>query len=298
MAPVLLSIPAQTVDVGKSFQLNIESFASDPNTPALPLRYSLGLGAPSGASINPTTGDLTWSLGANQQIGTYAITVHVSDNGSPPLSVSETFNVSVFDPGPAPTISAATISTKKSFTITLTFSEPVNPATAANPNDYILTEPAKKPKSKMKPAPPPTRIKLSVSYNQATNQVILKGPKTVKTSPALTLTVVGTGPNGIAKTDGLKLAGNGRQPGTNYVASVTKKAVRPLLVLTSQSIVDRTAVQLSEVHTHNDAVTRPRFGRPITRSALSPMNAWKHPAGPMALARTAVAREPAWLLRS
>ena len=189
---------------------------------------------------------LSWTVGANQQIGTYPITIQVSDNGSPQRSASETFNITVVDPGPAPMITQAKVTTKKGFSITLTFNEPVNPATAANPNNYILTAPAKKPKSKKKPTPPPTRIKLSVSYNQATNQVILKGPKTVKTSPALTLTVVGTGPSGIAKMDGLQLAGRGGQPGTDYVASVTTKAVRPMVAVLGKTIVVRINARSAE----------------------------------------------------
>ena len=62
----------------------------------------------------------------------------------------------------------------------------------------------------------------------------------MKTSPALTLTVVGTGPSGIAKLDGLQLAGSGGQPGTNYVASVTAKAVKPIAAVVGNTIVIRT----------------------------------------------------------
>jgi hypothetical protein len=198
----------------------------------------------------------------------------VSDNGSPQHTASETFNVSVVDPSPV-TVSGATVTTKKGFTITLTLSGAVNPATANNSSNYILTAPAKKSKSKKKPAPPPTRIALSASYNQATNQVTLKGPKKVKTSPALTLTVVGTGPNGIAKLDGLLLAGNGRQAGTNYVAKVTGKAVSPTSAVVTNTIVVRTA-----------AVVRHSSSLPHVVAAVS-----ARPAGPMALARTPAIRD-------
>ena len=53
---------------------------------------------------------------------------------------------------------SATASTKKGLTITLTFSGAVNPATAANAANYTLTAPAKKPKGKHKPTPPPTPV--------------------------------------------------------------------------------------------------------------------------------------------
>ncbi len=282
--PTLATIPTQTVDVGQTLQLNVSNYASDPNSPALPLTYSLVGSTPSGASIDPSTGIMTWALGANQQIGTYAITVLVSDNGSPPRTASETFNINVVDPSPV-TISSAKVTTKKGFAIALTFSGPVNPATAANPNNYILTEPAKKPKSKKKPTPPPTRINLSVAYNPATNQVILKGPKTVKTSPALTLTVVGTGPSGIAKLDGLQLAGSGGLPGTNYVATVTKKAISPTAAVTGNVIAVRSGARSAEAHMHINIDRRPRSVLHNGSLAHRVELASTRPAGPIAMAR-------------
>ncbi len=248
VAPVLATIPSQLVNVGRTLELNVSRYASDPNTPPLPLTYRLVGSPPAGASLDPATGIMTWAVGANQPIGTYAVTVLVSDNGSPARTASETINVNIVDSIPVK-ISSATVNTKKGFAITLTLSGPVNPVTATNPNNYILTEPAKKPRSKKKPAPPPIRIKLRATYNPATNQVILKGPKTVKTSPALSFTVVGTG---IAKLDGLDLAGNGGLPGTNYAASVTKKSVSPASAVAGNVIAVPTS---------------------------------RHPAGPIALAR-------------
>ena len=144
-----------------------------------------GLGCAAGASIDATTGALTWPLGTNQPIGTYPITVRVFDNGAPQQVAAATFNVNVVDPGPAPTISGAIVSMKKGFSITLSFSQPVNPGTAANPSNYILTQPAKSHTSKKKSPPQAIRIGLSVSYNQATNQVTLKGPRKVKAGRGL-----------------------------------------------------------------------------------------------------------------
>jgi hypothetical protein len=59
------------------------------------LLYSLEPGSPSGASINPTTGVFTWTPAAGTALGTYAITVRVTDNGSPALSDLKTFQVTV-----------------------------------------------------------------------------------------------------------------------------------------------------------------------------------------------------------
>ena len=283
-APILATISTQTVDVGQTLQLDVSNYASDPNSPALPLRYQLVGSTPAGANIDPSTGIMTWAVGANQQIGTYAVTVLVSDNGSPRRTASETINLNVVDPRPV-TVSSAQVTTKKGFAITLKLSGPVNPATAVNSSNYILTEPAKKPKSKKKPTPPPTRIKLSATYNQATNQVILKGPKTVKTSPALTLTVVGTGQSGIAKLDGLHLAGSGGLPGTNYVATVTTKAIRPTAAVAATMTAVRTGAQSANGHMDINGAWMLRSVRHHEGLAHRVEVASAHPAGPIAMVR-------------
>ncbi len=214
--PALLSIPTSDVDTGQSFTLNVGNYAYDPNSPPLPLSYSLGSGAPAGMSINPTTGVLTWNVPAEQRIGTYSVTIIVSDNNSPPLTGSESINLIVADPGPPPTISAPVVSTKKGYSITLSFSEPVDPATASNPSNYILTETARKHRGKKK-TPAPKVIRLIVSYDAATNQVTLKAAKKPKAGTVLTLTVVGAG--GIAKIDGLQLAGAAHRARTTWPRS-------------------------------------------------------------------------------
>ena len=283
-APILATISTQTVDVGQTLQLDVSNYASDPNSPALPLSYRLVGGTPAGANIDPSTGIMTWAVGANQQIGTYAVTVLVSDNGSPQRTASETINLNVVDPRPV-TVLSAQVTTKKGFAITLKLSGPVNPATAVNSSNYILTEPAKKPKSKKKPTAPPTRIKLSATYNQATNQVILKGPKTVKTSPALTLTVVGTGQSGIAKLDGLHLAGSGGLPGTNYVAAVTTKAIRPTAAVAGTMTAVRTGAQSANGHMDINGAWMLRSVRHHEGLAHRVEVASAHPAGPIAMVR-------------
>jgi hypothetical protein len=61
----------------------------DPNT----LTYSL-IGAPSGASINPTSGAFSWTPTKNQ-IGQYTFVVRVTDNGTPALSDEQFVTVTV-----------------------------------------------------------------------------------------------------------------------------------------------------------------------------------------------------------
>jgi len=290
--PVLAAIPAQHVDVGHTLDLNVSNYATDPNTPPLPLTYRLATGAPSGMRINPSTGVLTWVVGANQHIGAYPVTVLVSDNGTPHRTVSGTFDVGVVDPGPAPTVPSAMVQTKKGFiTITIKFSEPVNPATAANPNNYVLTEPAAKPKPTKQRTPPPTTVGLAVSYNQSADTVTLTALQKVKTTPPLTLTVVGTSPNGIAKPDGLLLAGTGGESGTNYVALVTNTSVSPITAVANSSIVGMTPVRLGEGRTRAIGRSRPTFVRGIADFADSVHVAVSRPGGPMALMRKPALRK-------
>ena len=277
--PVLQAVSqAPNVDVGQTFTLDLSKLASDPNPTPLPLSYSLGAGAPAGVSVDATTGLLTWNVPATQKIGTYPIMVVVSDDSSPRKTVSETISLSVADPGSAPTITSPAVSTKKGFSITFGFSVPVDPATASNAANYILTEPGKKPKGKHKPTPPPVVIGASVAYNQATNQVTLKLAKKPKSGTVLTLTIVGTGPGGIAKLDGLQLAGSG-QPGTNYVATIRGKGISPTAAVTEHTIVVRTArAQTALVRYHSAS------------SELSRESASGAPGGPLALARTPIER--------
>ncbi|HMJ64130.1 MAG TPA: lamin tail domain-containing protein, partial [Candidatus Binatia bacterium] len=80
-APVLTAIGNKTVNEGST--LAFTATATDSDTPAQSLSYSLDAGAPVGASINPTTGAFTWTPTESQGPSTNAITVRVTDNGSP-----------------------------------------------------------------------------------------------------------------------------------------------------------------------------------------------------------------------
>ena len=92
--PNFLSIPAQIVERTQPLQVKVRDFVSDPDVPAQTLSYSLAPGAPQGASID-STGLFTWTPSDATQITVYSIGVIVTDNGSPPLSASQTFTVNV-----------------------------------------------------------------------------------------------------------------------------------------------------------------------------------------------------------
>jgi hypothetical protein len=91
--PAFAAIPDTQADAGSTLAFN--ATASDPNGSLQSLTYSLDPGAPAGASIHPSTGAFSWTIPANQVSGVHPITVRVSDNGSPALSDTKTFQVTV-----------------------------------------------------------------------------------------------------------------------------------------------------------------------------------------------------------
>ena len=72
--------------------MDFSQYASDPNLPALPLSYSTGAGTPSGASINASTGALTWTPATTLATGD-PFTVDVTDNASPRNTTIAGFSV-------------------------------------------------------------------------------------------------------------------------------------------------------------------------------------------------------------
>ncbi len=92
-APVLASVGPQTVIQGELLTVNVS--ATDGDLPANTLTFALGAGAPAGAAIDAATGVFTWTPTTAQAPGDYTITILVSDGGSPELSDSITFTVTV-----------------------------------------------------------------------------------------------------------------------------------------------------------------------------------------------------------
>jgi hypothetical protein len=68
-----------------------------PNFTGNPLVYSLGAGAPAGATINPTNGTVSWTPGRDNAVTTNYINVVVTDTVNPALSISETLLIFVSD---------------------------------------------------------------------------------------------------------------------------------------------------------------------------------------------------------
>jgi hypothetical protein len=89
--PVLQPIANQTVNEGQP--LSVQAVASDPDGDAI--TFGLGQGSPPGSSINANTGLFTWTPDPYSSTGTYSVTVTATDNGSPPLSDSQSFTIDV-----------------------------------------------------------------------------------------------------------------------------------------------------------------------------------------------------------
>jgi DNA-binding beta-propeller fold protein YncE len=89
--PVLLG-PSNVLAI-QGWPLILPFTATDRDIPAQSLTFTLGAGAPSGCSINPTNGVFAWLVPANGPVQTNAITAIVTDNGKPPQTNAITFKV-------------------------------------------------------------------------------------------------------------------------------------------------------------------------------------------------------------
>ena len=102
-APVLSGYTNRTVLEG--VLMTATGSASDPDTPAQTLTFSLDPTPPAGVTINPTSGAVSWTPTEAQGPGTYFITVRVTDDGEPALSVTTTMTVIVSEVNAAPVLS-------------------------------------------------------------------------------------------------------------------------------------------------------------------------------------------------
>ena len=94
-APVLAAIGAQSVRALETLAFT----ASATDQPADSLTFSLDAGSAAlGMTINGATGEFRWSPTTAQSPGTYAVTLTVTDSGSPALNDWETFTVAVLGP--------------------------------------------------------------------------------------------------------------------------------------------------------------------------------------------------------
>ncbi len=100
LSPVLEAIGAQSVEEGST--LTFTASATDPDLPADHLSFTLDSGAPTGATIHPTTGEFNWTPGEAEGPAVYSVTVRVTDDGVSSLDDFETFDITVSEVNQAP----------------------------------------------------------------------------------------------------------------------------------------------------------------------------------------------------
>jgi len=136
--PSLTVPPNQTIN--ELTTLSVSASATDSDIPANVLTFSLVL-PPAGASINPGTGAITWTPTEGQGPGTNIITVVVTDNGSPPLSTTNSFTVVVNEVNSAPVLPAQTNVTIAELTTLLVTNTATDSDIPANTLSYSLLNP-------------------------------------------------------------------------------------------------------------------------------------------------------------
>jgi Cellulase (glycosyl hydrolase family 5)/Putative Ig domain len=90
--PVLAAVSNYTVNVGQTVALTAS--ATDTDQPPQTLTFSL-LSAPTNATLNPSSGAFSWRPLVSQADMIRTISLKVSDNGTPGLSATQNFTVTV-----------------------------------------------------------------------------------------------------------------------------------------------------------------------------------------------------------
>lgn len=90
--PPVLTVPANLSLVRGNSLVLTNLAASDPDFPRNKLRFSL-VAPPPGMTMNATNGWIAWQTTASHAIGIHTINVQVSDQGSPALSVIQSFTI-------------------------------------------------------------------------------------------------------------------------------------------------------------------------------------------------------------
>ncbi|HWD20356.1 MAG TPA: putative Ig domain-containing protein [Verrucomicrobiae bacterium] len=137
VAPTLAAIGNHSVNETAALSVGVSS--TDPDLPPQGRVYSL-LAAPAGMGIDPVSGVITWTPLQTQSPSTNTVTVKVVDTGTPPLSDTNSFLVTVVEinNGPKlPVISTQTVNRSALLTITNTATETNIHATLA----YSLVNP-------------------------------------------------------------------------------------------------------------------------------------------------------------
>lgn len=99
-APTFAEFSDVSIVAGDS--ISFTASATDPEGQTL--TYSLGEGAPAGASIDASTGAFSWATSADLPAGTYSVTIRATDSGAPARTGAQSFSVVVSAVNQAPTL--------------------------------------------------------------------------------------------------------------------------------------------------------------------------------------------------
>lgn len=105
-APVFTTVAP--ISINEAGALNVVVSATDSDQPAQTLTYSLGANAPSGLSINSTTGAVTWLAPDSSGEDLYLVTVIATDNGTPARSGETTLSLTVRNVAPTADVAGST----------------------------------------------------------------------------------------------------------------------------------------------------------------------------------------------
>jgi hypothetical protein len=124
LAPHLTCVPNPNINEGVPW--SYQAVATSSNG-AASLRFYLKTGAPAGLGLT-TSGLFTWTPTEEQGPGTYTVSFYVSDNGTPPLSSTNQFQIQVNEVNTSPTL--APLSDR-----TITVGTTLNVTNSASDND-------------------------------------------------------------------------------------------------------------------------------------------------------------------
>lgn len=134
--PVVDVIADKSADEGSVLTFTVS--ATDTNLPPQTLTFALGSGSPNGATIHPGSGVFRWMPEEAQGPGTYSITVIVSDSGSPSMTATQLFHVTVREVNNAPVLAPITSRSVPEGSILLVTNSAVDPDSGAQSLTFSL----------------------------------------------------------------------------------------------------------------------------------------------------------------
>ncbi|MEZ5341381.1 MAG: putative Ig domain-containing protein [Acidimicrobiales bacterium] len=136
-APSLSTIADWTVDEG--VPVSLLPFAYDADIPSQTLVFSAG-GVPAGATFDPTTGAFDWTPGPADGGAVYLLSITVTDSGSPALSHTQNFSITVNDVPPPTTTTTTAPTTTTTTAPTTTTTAPTTTTTANHHNHHCAND--------------------------------------------------------------------------------------------------------------------------------------------------------------